>query len=161
MKRLSISLLLIATLAAVAAADNRGSESSLMPLEEVRAGMKGYGMTVFQGSNPERFEVEILGVLEGTPNPKQSLVIDRLSVLFITRTSVIAGMSGSPVSITGKLLGHVPYSFPFETEPIACITPIKYMIDVFEEGRHGVPQSNGRVSFGTLVGAAAGAQNSS
>jgi len=158
MKSFLSALLLLATLATLTTAsardDRTTSESNLMPLEQLRPGMKGYGMTVFQGSRPERFEVEILGVLDGVPNPKQSLVIGRLSGPLTDRTGVFAGMSGSPVYIDGKLLGAVAYSFPFAKEPIAGITPIKYMIEVFEQGRRVEPRSNQRISFGTLVGAA-------
>jgi hypothetical protein len=127
-----------------------------MPLEDVRPGMKGYGMTVFQGSKPERFEVEILGLLNGIPNPKQSLVIARLSGPQAERTSVFAGMSGSPVYIDGKLLGAVAYAFPFAKEPIAGITPIKQMIDIFEQGKEQEPRTSNRVSFSTLTGQSMG-----
>jgi hypothetical protein len=127
-----------------------------MPLDQVRAGMKGYGMSVFQGSKPERFEVEVLGTLEGMPNPKQSLVIARLSGPLVDRTGVFAGMSGSPVYIDGKLVGAVAYAFPFAKEPIAGITPIKYMIDVFEQGqREEQPRSSQSISFKTLIGQSA------
>src|SRR5215813_14483752 len=105
MNHVLTALYTIAVLAVVSLASESASNSNLMPLELVRPGMKGYGMTVFQGSKPERFEVEVLGVLEGVPNPKQSLVIARLSGPLVARTSVFAGMSGSPVYIDGKLLG--------------------------------------------------------
>ena len=66
------------------------SNGTFMPIEDVRPGMKGYGMSVFQGSKPERFEVEILGTLEGVPNPKTSLIIARLSGPLAERTFVFA-----------------------------------------------------------------------
>lgn len=114
--------------------------------------MKGYGMSVFQGTKPERFEVEVLGTLDGVPNPKQSIVIARLSGPLVDRTGVFAGMSGSPVYIDGKLVGAVAYAFPFAKEAIAGITPIKFMIDIFEEvQREEQPQSS-RASFRTLIG---------
>jgi hypothetical protein len=124
-----------------------------MPLDQVRPGMKGYGMTVFRGSKPERFEVEVLGTLDGMPNPKQSIVIAMLSGPLVDRTGVFAGMSGSPVYIDGKLVGAVAYAFPFAKEPIAGITPIKYMIDVFEQGqKEDQPRTSQTVSFKTLIG---------
>src|SRR5262249_59207582 len=124
------------------------SNPKLMPLDQVRSGMKGYGMTVFQGSKPERFEVEVLGTLEGVPNPKQSIVIARLSGALVDRTGVFAGMSGSPVYIDDKLVGAVAYAFPFAKEAIAGITPIKYMIDIFEQGQQEEqPRSSQREIF--------------
>jgi hypothetical protein len=127
------------------------TDSKLFPLEEVRAGMKGYGMSVFQGTKPERFEVEILGLAEGLVNPKQSIIIARLSGPLADRSFVFAGMSGSPVYIDGKLLGAVAYSFPFAKEPIAGIQPIKYMIEIFEQGGAEEPRTNHRISFNTLM----------
>ncbi|HWP44701.1 MAG TPA: SpoIVB peptidase S55 domain-containing protein, partial [Blastocatellia bacterium] len=151
MKRLSILLCLLIIPGAAAFGSDPNAESKLMSVEEVRPGMKGYGMTVFQGSEPERFEVEILGLLNGIPNPKQSIVIARLSGPQVERTSVFAGMSGSPVYINGKLLGAVAYAFPFSKEPIAGITPIKQMIELFEQGKEQEPRPSQRVSFSTLT----------
>src|SRR6185436_13311142 len=45
-------------------------------------------------------------------------------------------MSGSPVYVDGRLVGAIAFSFPFSKEPIAGITPIKQMIDIFEKGSH-------------------------
>src|SRR5262249_54690245 len=158
MKHVLTALYTIAVLAVVSLASESASNSNLMPLDQVRPGMKGYGMSVFQGSKPERFEVEVLGTLEGVPNPKQSIVIARLSGALVDRTGVFAGMSGSPVYIDGKLVGAVAYAFPFAKEAIAGITPIKYMIDIFEQGQQEEqPRSSQRVSFKTLIGQSTGA----
>jgi hypothetical protein len=105
------------------------------PLEEVRAGQKGVAHTVFSGAEPQEFGVEVLGVLPGFPAPRQSVIIARLTGAQVERTSVFAGMSGSPVYIDGKLVGAVAYAFPFSKEPIAGITPIKQMLDIFERGQ--------------------------
>jgi hypothetical protein len=126
-------------------------QSNLMQIEDVHAGMKGYGMTVFQGTKPERFEVEVLGILNGVPNPKQCSVIARLSGPLVDRTGVFAGMSGSPVYIDGKLVGAVAFTFPFSKEPIAGITPIKYMIENFDRGKDQQPGSGKNISFNTLI----------
>ena len=153
MKKLAIALCLLSALAGAALASTSKTTAAFMPLEDVRPGMKGHGFSVFQGTKPERFEVEILGLLEGVPNPKQSLIIARLSGPLVDRTSVFAGMSGSPVYIDGKLVGAVAYSFPFSKEPIAGITPIKYMIDIFERRDAEPPRTSQRVSFNTLMAA--------
>ena len=106
----------------------------LLPLGQVRAGQKGTARTVFSGAEPQDFNLEILGVLNGYPQPRMSIIIARLSGGEVARTSVFAGMSGSPVYIDGKLAGAISYSFPFSKEPIAGITPIQQMIDIFERG---------------------------
>ncbi|MFY9608755.1 MAG: SpoIVB peptidase S55 domain-containing protein [Blastocatellia bacterium] len=156
MKHVLTAFCLLALLTVTALASDSNGDANFMPLEQVRPGMKGHGMSVFQGSKPERFEVEVLGTLQGMPNPKQAIVIARLSGPLVERTGVFAGMSGSPVYIDGKLVGAVAYAFPFAKEPIAGITPIKYMIGVFEQGGEESPRSGQRVSFKTLIGAADG-----
>src|SRR5690242_6443873 len=53
--------------------DSAGA-AALFPLEDVRPGMKGVARTVFSGSQPEEFGVEILGVLDGFTGPRQSTI---------------------------------------------------------------------------------------
>lgn len=109
-------------------------DARFFPIEDVRPGMKGTAGTVFSGTEPQDFSVEILGVLPGYPGPRQSLIIAKLSGANVEKTGVFAGMSGSPVYIDGKLVGAIAFSFPFSKEPIAGITPIQQMIDIFEKG---------------------------
>lgn len=109
-----------------------GQSTDFFPFDEVRPGLKGKGRTVFQGTQPEEFDVEILGVI-GNQGPKQKVVMARLSGPNIERYGVYRGISGSPVYIDGKLLGAVAYAFSFATEPIAGITPIQETVAVFEQ----------------------------
>jgi hypothetical protein len=104
------------------------SKAQFFPLSEIKPGMRGTAKTVFSGSEPEEFNVEILGVLPGFIGPKQPAIIGKLSGANAERTAVFAGMSGSPVFIEGKLVGAISFSFPFSKEPIAGITPIESMI---------------------------------
>ncbi|MBI3650381.1 MAG: hypothetical protein HY231_04970 [Acidobacteria bacterium] len=150
MKKITIAfcLLLLVSLTAVA------NDPKLFAVENVRQGMKGYGMTVFQGTKPERFEVEVLGVVKGFANPKQSIIIARLSGGQVDKTGVFAGMSGSPVYIDDKLVGAVAYAFPFSKEPIAGIQPIQNMLDQVEKGSDQEPRQSAPLSFNTLLGKA-------
>src|SRR5712664_1557804 len=116
------------------AIDTNAKDARLFALEDLRPGMKGTSRTVFSGTEPEEFGVEILGVLPGFPGPRQSAIIARLSGANVEKTGVFAGMSGSPVYIDNRLVGAIAFSFPFSKEPIAGITPIKQMIDIFEKG---------------------------
>jgi len=125
----------------------------LFPLEDLKPGMKGTARTVFSGTETQEFGVEVLGVLPGFPGPRQSAIIARLSGSNVDKTGVFAGMSGSPVYIDGKLAGAIAYSFPFSREPIAGITPIKQMIDIFNKGTGEVKPKEPRVvSFAQLAG---------
>src|SRR6266699_2040015 len=126
----------------------------LFPLEDLRPGMKGVARTVFSGTEPQDFGVEILGVLPGFPGPRQSAIIARLSGANVEKTGVFAGMSGSPVYIDGRLVGAIAFSFPFSKEPIAGITPIKQMIDLFNKGSENnleKPKEPRAVSFAQLA----------
>src|SRR5438874_3944542 len=116
----------------VRAASSTTSRTVLFDLDELRPGMKGVARTVFSGTEPQEFNLEILGLLAGFSGPRQSTIIARLSGPNVDRTGVFAGMSGSPVFIDNKLVGAIAYSFPFAKEPICGITPIKQMIDIFE-----------------------------
>jgi hypothetical protein len=126
----------------------------LFPVEELKPGMKGTARTVFSGSETQEFGVEILGVLPGFPGPRQSAIIARLSGSNVEKTGVFAGMSGSPVYIDGKLVGAIAFSFPFSREPIAGITPIKQMIELFNKGTgvEAKPKEPRVVSFAQLAG---------
>jgi hypothetical protein len=104
-------------------------------VDEVRAGMKGEGRTVMKGTKLETFQAEVLGVLKNT-SPGRDMVLCRLSGLNLDKTGIIAGMSGSPIYIDGKLLGAVAYAWAFGKEPIAGVTPFSQMhgyVSAFEQ----------------------------
>jgi hypothetical protein len=104
--------------------------TTLMPIEEVKAGMVGTGRTIFEGSEMQDFKVHILGVLKNVQAPQRNLILARLEGGPLAQTGVIAGMSGSPVYVDGRLIGAVSYSIgAFPKEPIAGITPIGEMIE--------------------------------
>jgi len=100
-----------------------------MPFSQVRSGMKGTGRTVFHGETVESFDVEIVGLL---PNigPGQDLILGRCTGGPLGQTGILAGMSGSPVTIDGKLVGAIAYSWGFSKDTIAGITPIEEMLAV-------------------------------
>lgn len=104
-----------------------------MTVAEVRPGMKGVAYTVFQGTQPETMGVEVLGVLKNMLGPKSDLILVRLQGEKAEYTGVVAGMSGSPVYIDGKILGAISYRIgSFSKEPIAGVTPIAQMLEISE-----------------------------
>jgi hypothetical protein len=104
--------------------------TTLYPVAELKAGMVGVGRTVFEGDRLDEFKVHILGVLRNVIGPRRDLILARLEGGPLAQTGVIAGMSGSPVYIDGRLVGAVSYSLgAFSKEPIAGITPIGEMIE--------------------------------
>src|SRR5207248_7981254 len=101
-----------------------------MAVGEIRPGMIGVGRTVFDGTHVEEFKVHIIGVLENVIGTHRNLILAKLEGGPLANTGVIAGMSGSPVYIDGRLVGAVSYALgAFSKEPIAGITPIAEMTD--------------------------------
>ncbi len=117
-----------------------GADMQIFPLPEVHRGLKGIAYTVFEGVSPEKMDVEILGVLKDALGPGRDMILARLVGVKPEYTGVVAGMSGSPVYIDGRLLGALSYRIgQFSKEPIAGITPIAQMLEV----RDGVATPSG------------------
>ena len=116
------------------------SQTTFFPLSQVHRGLRGVAYTVFEGVNPEPMQVEILGVIKNARGPNQDMILGRLSGTKPEFTGVVAGMSGSPVYIDGKLLGALSFRIgQFSKEPICGITPIADMLEV----RDGEPAATG------------------
>ena len=119
------------------------SQTQFFPLRDIRPGLKGVGRTIFEGNKVQEFQVEFLGVLKNFLAPKHAVILARLSGGPLATTGVIAGMSGSPVYVDGKLVGAVALAFPFSKEAIAGITPIEEMLAVVPEtpGAHAAAKA--------------------
>jgi hypothetical protein len=111
---------------ALAAVPSLATET--LPVRDVRPGMVGEGRTVFAGDRIESFKVTILGVLRNY-GPNQNMILAELEGGPLAHTGIIAGMSGSPVYVDGKLIGAVAFAFPFAKDPIAGITPFEEMVE--------------------------------
>ncbi len=100
-------------------------------VSEIHAGMRGTAYTVFEGTKPEPMEVEVLGVLRNVNGPKGDVILVRLHGAKAEYTGVVAGMSGSPVYLDGKLAGALAFRIgEFSKEPIAGVTPISEMLEI-------------------------------
>ena len=119
-----------------------------MGINEVRPGMIGVGRTVFDGTRVEEFKAHIIGVLENVIGTHRNLILAKLEGGPLANTGVIAGMSGSPVYIDGKLVGAVSYALgSFSKEPIAGITPIAEMTDSTSFNEIRPPGSKVKVEY--------------
>ncbi|MBC7170825.1 MAG: hypothetical protein H5U40_00270, partial [Polyangiaceae bacterium] len=98
-----------------------------MSVDEIRPGMRGYGLSVFRGTEPERFDVEVIDVLHGF-RPDQELILVRTPHPLLDRARVVGGMSGSPIFIDGKLIGAYAYGWPNGEDPVVGVTPIRNML---------------------------------
>ena len=119
--------------------------ATMMRADDVRPGMKGYGLTVFSGIRPERFDAEVVGVRHRV-FPGQDIILCRLSSPHLADIGVIAGMSGSPVYMDGRLIGAVAYGWSNSKEALAGVTPIDAMLDVFASTGETTATADGGVS---------------
>jgi hypothetical protein len=102
----------------------------ILPLSQVRPGMQGYAYTIFAGDQIEKFDLEVIGVLDNFLGPKQSIILVQLKGPKVEHTGVVAGMSGSPVYLDGKLAGALSLRLGiFTKEPIAGVTPIQDVLN--------------------------------
>src|SRR5712692_2249109 len=103
--------------------------NEILPLDQVRAGMQGYAYTIFAGDQVEKFDLEVIGVMPNFLGPRQSIILVQLKGPKVERTGVVAGMSGSPVYLDGKLAGALSLKLGiFTKDPIAGVTPIEDVI---------------------------------
>ena len=78
-------------------------------VDQIQAGMKGVAYTVFEGTKPEPMDLEVLGVMKNMNGPKGDIILIRLKGKKVEYTGVVAGMSGSPVYIEGRLAGALAF----------------------------------------------------
>ncbi len=142
----SLVLLCLTSLAGLAV---EKPKVQIMPEDQVKAGMHGVAYTVFEGVTPESMDVEILGVLRNMGGPKADVILARLHGKKVEYFGVVAGMSGSPVYIDGKLVGAIAYRIgEFSKEPIAGITPASEMLEIDAMDKTSAPEEARGLSGG-------------
>ena len=110
----------------------------VLPLDQVKPGMEGYAYTIFAGDKVEKFDLQVIGVMQNALGPRQSIILVQLQGPKVQHTGVVAGMSGSPVYLEGKLAGALSLKLGiFTKEPIAGVTPIQ---DVLHPAIQGADQ---------------------
>lgn len=99
-----------------------------MEVDEVKPKMKGYGLTVMSGTKPVKFDIEVISTMKNF-RPGQSLFIIKTNHPKLKVARTVAGMSGSPIYIDGRMIGAYAYGWFFNVEPIAGVTPIRNMLN--------------------------------
>ena len=113
----------------------------LLPLNDLQPGMKGEVWTVFKGHDPEPFSVQVTGILRNALGPGKNMILCELTDPRVQSMGAVAGMSGSPLYIDGKLAGVLSYQIQrFETVRYAGFTPISDMLEIstLPPGRDGL-----------------------
>ncbi len=138
MRRLVFCLLLVGSLLRFVFAL---SPNDILPPEKIRPGMKGYGLSVFKGTTIEKFPITVIGVLERFDIDMDAILIRIDGGTVVQRKSgVIAGMSGSPIFINGKLVGAISFGWFFPKEPVCGVTPITAMLACTDPKRYPSPR---------------------
>ncbi|MFN2340934.1 MAG: SpoIVB peptidase S55 domain-containing protein [Halanaerobium sp.] len=133
-----ILIVLILTNAPVLAAEK------IMPLAEVEAGMTGYGKTVFSGSEIEKFEIEIIDVLDNRSLDENLILIKLTGDKVEEYGGIAAGMSGSPIYLNDKIIGAIGYGWNNSDHRFGLVTPIERMLKLLED--NNIEKSSGDFS---------------
>ena len=130
MRKVGLALLVLGLSLSTITLAGQTSQPTI-PVDQIHPGMRGYALTVFEGIKPESMDVEVLGVMHKTNGPKGDVILVRLHGAKVEYTGVVAGMSGSPVYLNGKLAGALAFRIgEFSKEPIAGVTPIADMLEI-------------------------------
>jgi hypothetical protein len=137
-----------------------GPPPPLLKLADVRPGMVGEALTVFHGTKPEPFKVRVVAVLKQFL-PKQDVILVRAEDPRVEHSGIVAGMSGSPVYVDGKLMGAIAYAWSFSKDPLGGVTPIESMLAERARPRRKTPlemaagdgdaRSGGSASFADAI----------
>ncbi len=112
--------------------------SRFMDVSEIRPGMRGYGLTVFRGTQPERFDVEVLDILHNH-RPQMDMILIRPTHPILEHAGTVAGMSGSPIFLNDRMIGAYAYGWEFGRDPVAGVTPIANMLSELHRSRRTPP----------------------
>lgn len=116
------------TIGGAGAGGDETPAQGIIRVSEIKPGMKGYGLSVFEGTKIEKFDVEVVSVLKKYFGDKDIIMV-RTKHPMTDHANIIHGMSGSPIYIDGKLAGALALGFAgFPKDPLAGITPIEYML---------------------------------
>ncbi|HLJ16928.1 MAG TPA: hypothetical protein VKV15_20710, partial [Bryobacteraceae bacterium] len=109
----------------------KAADPEIFPLSQIQPGMKGEAYTIFAGDQIEKFDLVVIGVMPNFLAPKESIILVQLLGAKVEHTGVVAGMSGSPVYINGKLAGALSLKLgQFSKEPLAGVTPIENILSL-------------------------------
>lgn len=127
-----LCLLLVSVLGlSISVAGQIPSTPDILRLEELETGTEGEVWTVFQGSEPEPFTVRITGVIHNALGPGKAMILCELIDERVQHMGAVAGMSGSPLYVDGKLAGALSYQVQrFETVRFAGFTPVEDLLEV-------------------------------
>ncbi len=102
-------------------------------IDEIKPGMEAYCLTSYQGTEVEKFGIEVLSVVRNIDPGKEAILVKGTDERFI-HTGPVAGCSGSPVYVEGRLAGALAFAWTFSKDPIYGVTPIKEILGTGKTG---------------------------
>jgi SpoIVB peptidase S55 len=158
-QRFAYFLLFLSMMAGVPLAAAPPESNEILPLLQVHAGMQGYAYTVFAGDQVEKFDLVVVGIMPNFLGPKQSIILVELKGPKVEHTGVVAGMSGSPVYLDGKLAGALSLKLGiFTKEALAGVTPIEDILHPPEQSA-GMAAGAGQFALPSTTAAQGGLPN--
>lgn len=153
--------LLVILCAAARLVSAQPADAPVISLDELKPGQRGEVWTVFKGTEPEPFEVEVTGVLRNALGPGKSLILCQLTDPRVQHMGAVAGMSGSPLYVEGRLAGALSYQIQrFETVRHAGFTPVADLAEVRERARRTDHLASDSTATGAIIERAATSSNS-
>lgn len=117
-----VIFLLVSALAFPQVVSAESPLTDFIPLEEIKSGMTGYGLTVFQGSTIDTFSVTVIGIQKNNRVAGSMLLVE-VGGHGLELSAIAQGMSGSPIFIGGRLAGALAFGWAGALRPIAGVTP--------------------------------------
>jgi hypothetical protein len=108
-------------------------------IDEIRPGMEAYCLTVFKGTEAEKFSLEVLSVVRNMMPGRDAILVQGTDERFI-HPGPVGGCSGSPVYIDGRLAGALAFAWFYSKDPLYGVTPIEEMLSVGTISRSEQPQ---------------------
>jgi hypothetical protein len=102
-------------------------------IDEVKPGMEAYCLTEYGSAGIEKFGVEVVDVVRNIDPGRNAILVKGIDERFM-QTGPVAGCSGSPVYIEGRLAGAIAFAWPFSKDPLYGVTPIEEMLRVGQGG---------------------------
>ena len=98
-------------------------------IDEIQPGMDAYCLTCYKGTEIEKFGLKVLSVVRNMDAGRSAILVQGTDERFI-HSGPVAGCSGSPVYINGRLAGALAFGWVYSKDPLYGVTPIEEILKV-------------------------------
>ena len=103
-------------------------KTKYITIDEITPGMDAYCLTVYEGVEPAKYNLKVVSVVRNIAPNRNAILVMGTDEAFI-HTGPVAGCSGSPVYINGRLAGAMSFGWTFSKDPLYGVTPIDEMLN--------------------------------